>query len=106
MSIREVLILAFSVSLDAFAVSIAGAAGDRRFRRNAALAALFFGGFQFLMPLAGFFPARLLRELFESGYDRWIAFVLLGSVGGKMIYEALRSETGKSDSQSKPEKRF
>ena len=106
MSIREVLILAFSVSLDAFAVSIAGAAGDGRFRRNAALAALFFGGFQFLMPLAGFFPARLLRDFFSTGCDRWIAFALLGFVGGKMIYEALRGETGGSDPQSKPEKSF
>ena len=101
MSLRDVLILAFSVSLDAFAVSIAGAAGDGRFRRNAALAALFFGGFQFLMPLAGFFPAQLLREFFSSGCDRWIAFALLGFVGGKMIFEALRHETHDSGDEKR-----
>ncbi len=91
MTIWEILIIAVSVSIDAFAVSISGALceGVGNIRRKAAMAAIFFGGFQFLMPLAGYFPARLLQGII-SGCDHWIAFALLGFVGGKMIVEGLR----------------
>ena len=58
MSVWETLLLAFSVSLDAFALSVAGALTSRqKTYRNALLAAGFFGGFQFFMPLLGFLAA-------------------------------------------------
>ena len=92
MSIWEVLLIAFSVSLDAFALSVAGALTSRQKTiRNALLAAGFFGGFQFFMPLAGFLAASLLHHWVEAS-DHWIAFSLLAFVGGKMIYEGLRGE--------------
>ena len=93
MSLFAVLILAVSVSIDAFAVSVGGALGDRTGRRwrNACNAALFFGGFQVIMPLAGYFAATLLAGLVEV-LDHWLAFVLLGIVGGKMIHEGIRGE--------------
>ena len=92
MSVWEVLLIAFSVSLDAFALSVAGALTSRRKTvHNALLAAGFFGGFQFFMPLAGFLAASLLHHRVEV-CDHWIAFSLLAFVGGKMVYEGIRGE--------------
>ena len=92
MSIWEVLLVAFSVSLDAFALSVAGALTSRqKTLENALLAAGFFGGFQFFMPLAGYFAAASLHGFVEA-CDHWIAFFLLAAVGGKMIFEGVRGE--------------
>lgn len=93
MGILEVLLIAVSVSIDAFAVSVSGALCDRSGRRwrNAFWAALFFGSFQILMPVIGFFAAVLLAGVVSS-CDHWLAFGLLGLVGGKMIYEGVKPE--------------
>ena len=97
-NVVEALLIAFSVSLDAFALSVSGALSCRRDETAmcALKAAGFFGGFQFVMPLIGFFAAGLLENAVEK-YDHWIAFALLAAVGGKMIVEALRGgeESGK-----------
>ena len=67
MDLWATLLIAFSVSLDAFALSVAGALTSRQsLLRNALLAAGFFGGFQFLMPLAGFGLAALLQKHIEA----------------------------------------
>ncbi len=93
MNLWEILIIAVSVSLDALAVSVSGGlvSGKKRQWRNAFNAALFFGGFQFLMPLIGFAGAVFLREPLRA-VDHWAAFVLLGLVGGKMVWEGIRGE--------------
>ena len=93
MNFVEALLIAFSVSLDAFALSVSGALTCRRGETAmcALKAAGFFGGFQFFMPLVGFFAAALLENAVEK-YDHWIAFALLAAVGGKMVVEALRGE--------------
>jgi len=92
MSLWEILIISFGVSLDAFAVSMAGALLDREHpARHAALAALFFGGFQILMPLGGFALSVSFRET-VTAFDRYIAFTLLLFVGGKMVVDAFRNE--------------
>ena len=92
MSAWEVLLIAFSVSLDAFALSVAGALTSRqKTLKNALLAAGFFGGFQFFMPLAGFLAASLLHHWVEV-CDHWIAFALLAFVGGRMVWEGIRGE--------------
>jgi len=90
MPIVAILILSVSVAIDAFAVSVGGALCDRSGRRvrNACNAALFFGGFQIVMPVIGFFAATLLAG-FLAAVDHWIAFLLLALVGGKMIREGI-----------------
>ncbi|HOX23199.1 MAG TPA: manganese efflux pump MntP family protein, partial [Elusimicrobiales bacterium] len=57
---------------------------------------LFFGGFQGLMPLAGWFAGAALHSI-VTGVDHWVAFLLLSGVGGKMIYEALKGEQKRCD---------
>lgn len=103
MSVVEVLLIAVSVSIDALAVSIGGALCDRTGRRlrNAAWAALFFGGFQIIMPVIGFFAATMLQSVVAS-VDHWLAFVLLGLVGGKMIYEAIAEKEPEKNGDGSP----
>jgi putative Mn2+ efflux pump MntP len=93
MSFLEIFFLSLSVSVDALAVSVAGALCDRSKNRwqNALLAALFFGGFQFLMPLAGYGTATLFAS-FVKAVDHYLALLLLLYVGGNMIFEACRKK--------------
>ena len=91
MNATEILLISLGVSVDAFAVSVGGALGcPGRTLRNGMSAALFFGGFQFLMPVAGFFSSVVLTEALAA-WDHWCAFALLALVGGKMIAEGIRS---------------
>ena len=89
MKLLEILLIALGLSMDAFAVSLASGATMKRLHLpNALKMGLFFGGFQALMPVVGW-AAGLSMKNFISGWDHWIAFVLLSAVGGKMLYEAL-----------------
>ncbi len=79
--------------MDAAAVSAArGLATERVLARHVLLVALFFGGFQALMPLAGWFVGGEVGP-WVTAWDHWIAFVLLGAIGGKMLWEA-RGDAG------------
>ena len=85
----EVLILAVALSMDAFAVSIGlGSKHELKTRTLALQAAIYFGLFQALMPLIGFFGGKSVFGWVE-GYAHWIAFALLLLIGGKMIYESV-----------------
>ena len=90
MSFLELLLVAVGLSMDAFAVAVCRGLEMRRIDyRQALLIAVFFGGFQALMPVVGY----LLGAGFEhyiSAFDHWIAFALLAFIGGKMIWEAVR----------------
>lgn len=92
MSFWEILLLAIGVSMDAFAVSIGkGLTAKRVSWREALLVALWFGGFQALMPVTGYFLGVSFADLVER-IDHWIAFGLLLLIGGNMIREALQKE--------------
>ena len=81
-------VLALGLSMDAFAVSISNSMCFSGLRRNeAALTSLSFGVFQGLMPVAGYFAGRAFADV-VSAFDHWIAFILLGFIGGKMLWEA------------------
>ncbi len=84
----EVLLLAFALSMDAFAVSIGIGVKNQYFDKFLALkVGLFFGSFQGVMPLFGYLSNMGLGSAIES-IDHWIAFILLGVLGGKMLYES------------------
>ena len=93
MNFIELIIIAIGVSMDAFAVSICKGLSIRKVRlANAMTVGLWFGGFQALMPLIGYYLGVSFSEL-VSNVDHWIAFVLLGIIGGKMIKESFEKET-------------
>ncbi|RYY73331.1 MAG: manganese efflux pump [Gammaproteobacteria bacterium] len=90
----EVIFLALALSMDAFAVSIGiGAKQKNNAKRLALMSACYFGVFQALMPLLGYFVGKSLLAWVAS-YAPWIAFFLLLGIGAKMIYEALHDNDG------------
>ncbi|MBM4024277.1 MAG: manganese efflux pump [Planctomycetes bacterium] len=92
MEILTILFIAVGLAMDAFAVSVVTGSLYKDCKRCHALRmALFFGGFQALMPIVGYLAGLGLME-YISAYDHWIAFGLLLFVGGKMIYESFRIE--------------
>lgn len=88
MGLAELLIIAVGLSMDAFAVSICKGLSVRTIRfRHVGVTALWFGGFQALMPVLGFFLGVSFAD-FVGTVDHWIAFVLLSVIGGNMIKES------------------
>ncbi len=90
MGITELLLLSLGLAMDAFSVSVCKGLSMKKIdHKGAAVTALFFGVFQGLMPLIGYFLGSRF-EKFISTYSHWIAFILLGFIGGKMIYEVIK----------------
>ncbi len=97
MDTLTLLLIAFGLSMDAFAVSISNGMTIRQQRTNHAIRiGLFFGFFQALMPLLGWSAGLSLRDLI-SGVDHWIAFGLLSLIGCKMIYESMKMDGQKKE---------
>lgn len=97
MSISELLLIAVGLSMDAFAVSICkGLATKKVGVKHMLIVGLWFGGFQALMPLIGYFLGSTFEE-YITRFDHWVAFVLLAIIGGNMIREALSGEEEKAN---------
>lgn len=85
----SIILISFGLAMDAFAVSITNGITIQCLKlRHALRIAIFFGGFQALMPVLGWLAGIGLKQYVES-YDHWIAFGLLFFIGIKMIYEAI-----------------
>ena len=104
MSVIDILLLGVGLSMDAFAVAICkGLAMKKVNKKQCFIIALFFGGFQALMPTLGW----LLGNTFASKISRfsgWIAFILLLYIGGKMVIDAIKEwkEIDKVDEYDPP----
>ena len=86
----ELFFIAVGLSMDAFAVSICkGLAMRKADVKSMGLVGLWFGGFQALMPLAGYIVGVQFSEAIQA-FDHWLAFLLLAAIGGNMIKEALK----------------
>ena len=97
MSLIELFLIAVGLSMDAFAVSICKGLSVRKAEpRHSLIVGAYFGGFQALMPAIGYVLGRQFESLITS-VDHWIAFVLLGIIGGNMIREALKGEQEELD---------
>ena len=91
MGFLELFLLAIGVSMDAFAVSICkGLAMKKADASGMVTVGAWFGGFQALMPLIGFFLGTLFADAIVA-IDHWVAFVLLAIIGGNMLKEAFAS---------------
>lgn len=93
-----ILLTAVGLSMDAFAVSLTiGLDVDKDKQKKAALmSGVYFGGFQALMPVIGYFLGVKFTKYIES-VDHWIAFVLLAVIGVNMIREALSGDNDKEE---------
>ena len=90
MSFFSIFMTGIGLSMDAFAVSLAkGICLKEDEFKYSFRVALFFGGFQALMPLLGWWFGRYF-EGYITSFSHWIAFVLLSIIGGKMLIEAIK----------------
>ena len=97
MSFIELLLIAVSMSMDAFAVSICKGLSVRRVTPKQCLAVGgWFGGFQGVMPALGFVLTSLFASLITS-VSHWIAFALLIFIGGNMIRESFDKDEEEVD---------
>lgn len=98
----ELLLMGVGLAMDAFAVSVCKGLAMRKVnKKQAVIIALFFGGFQALMPFIGW-ALGIQFESYITSIDHWIAFVLLGFIGGKMIVEAVKPEEDEEIEQMDP----
>jgi putative Mn2+ efflux pump MntP len=95
MDLFPILMLAVGLAADAFAVSVAeGVAIHKVTRSHVLRVSIYFGAFQALMPIIGWLAGSSLADLIQP-VDHWVAFGLLGFLGGKMIADSLTGfETG------------
>lgn len=92
MGLVEMILLALGLSMDAFAVSICkGLTMQKAGLRTGVICGSWFGGFQALMPLIGFFLGSLFAAAIEA-FDHWVAFGLLAIIGVNMLREAFGGE--------------
>lgn len=96
-----VFLIALGLSMDAFAVSLCCGSGVKGRKFDLAIKiGLFFGLFQAIMPLIGYYFGFFIKDYFDK-VDHWIAFGLLAGIGGKMIYESMKDEGCKTFDTSK-----
>lgn len=97
MTFFELLLIAIGLSMDAFSVSICKGLTTKRFSwRMALVCGLWFGFFQALMPIIGYYLGAQFQEMIEA-YDHWIAFGLLFLIGANMIREAVWGKEEEQD---------
>lgn len=91
----EIILISFGVAMDSFAIAICKGLSMRKMNyKKAAIIALYFGAFQALMPVIGYF----LGDTFDhevTSIDHWIIFILLSLIGGNMVEEAFSKEKEK-----------
>lgn len=97
MGFFSIFMTGIGLSMDAFAVSLAkGICLKDDELKYSLRVSLFFGGFQALMPLLGWWVGRYFESYIKS-FDHWIAFILLSIIGGKMLIEAIKGLKSSED---------
>lgn len=92
MDIFTIIIIGIGLAMDAFSVSVTDGIILKKPRLSSAVKiALFFGGFQFLMPVLGYLLGSAFAR-YITAFDHWLAFCLLGFIGAKMIWEAFHED--------------
>ena len=97
MELLSIVLIAISLAMDAFAVALTNGISVSKFqKKDAVRQGLFFGTFQFLMPIIGWVLGTSVKDYIES-IDHWIAFGLLAVIGLNMIIESIKGESDNED---------
>lgn len=92
MGLVDMLLMGVGLSMDAFAVSVCKGLQARKVNwRRAFVTAFFFGAFQAIMPLLGWLLGSTVQSYIEP-VSGWVAFGLLGAIGGKMVWDAVHDD--------------
>ncbi len=91
MNLFLVFAIALALAMDAFAVSVGISSSlETITKRQTLRLASYFGFFQFMMPIVGWYAAQNILVRYIEPFDHWVAFSLLVIIGGKMIYESFK----------------
>ncbi|MBQ9318007.1 MAG: manganese efflux pump [Bacilli bacterium] len=97
MKLIEIMVVSFGLAMDAFAVSVCKGLSMKKINlKKSLIIALYFGIFQALMPIIGYFLGITFSNIVKS-IDHWIAFILLGIIGFNMIRESFDDEVEKKN---------
>jgi putative Mn2+ efflux pump MntP len=100
MGLLEIIFIAVALSMDAFAVSITLGLSVKKLKlKQILIPGIYFGFFQALMPLIGYFTGINFANKIQN-IDHWVAFALLGIIGGKMIKESFSKKEQKVNKNS------
>jgi len=100
MKLFEIILIAIGLSMDAFAVSITlGLSVEKPKAKEIITPGVFFGFFQALMPIIGYFAGTYFAAKIQE-FDHWVAFLLLGIIGGNMIKESLSKKEEEANENS------
>ena len=100
MNIFELFLIAIGLSMDAFAVAICNGLTLKKVTiKNSLIIGLYFGIFQALMPLIGYIVGSQFSDMIVN-IDHWIAFILLGIIGGKMIMDSLEKDCSENEEET------
>lgn len=100
MRFYEIIIIALGLSMDAFAAALCRGLTAKKIKfKHAVITGLFFGVFQGLMPVIGFYLGFLFSDLI-SAVDHWLAFVILVIIGAKMIFDSFKKEGEKENEEA------
>ena len=101
MGIIGLILLSAGLAMDAFSVAVCKGLSMKKLSiRNGLIIASFFGVFQGAMPLIGYFLGSRFFGYINS-VSHWVAFILLGVIGGKMIWEAFHDEESEAEAEYK-----
>lgn len=93
MNFFVLILIALSLAMDAFAVSVSNGIAIKDLKpKHGIKTGLYFGFFQFAMPLIGWALGTSFSNAISS-VDHWVAFILLGAIGGKMIWDACHDDS-------------
>ncbi|MEE0708752.1 MAG: manganese efflux pump MntP family protein [Gemmiger sp.] len=100
MTLFDLILIAISLSMDAFAVSICKGLSVRKVSfRHALICGVWFGGFQGLMPALGYFLGDRFSTLLTR-FGPWVAFILLAIIGANMVKESFGEDESLDDDYS------
>jgi putative Mn2+ efflux pump MntP len=94
MTFFEIFLIALGLSMDCFAVSVTFGVSRKYMVKDLTRMAVFFGFFQGMMTLAGWWVGDSLKQIIET-VDHWVAFAILALIGIRMIIESLKKEKEK-----------
>ncbi|MDR1614300.1 MAG: manganese efflux pump MntP family protein [Campylobacteraceae bacterium] len=102
MGLLEIILIAVGLAMDAFAASaVLGLSVKKPNLKEIIIPSAYFGFFQTFMPIIGYFAGIYFANKIEES-DHWIAFILLGFIGGKMVIDSLSKEKKEEKTDQNP----
>jgi putative Mn2+ efflux pump MntP len=91
MNFAEIILIAVAVAMDCFAIAVCLGLRHNASKKNMVIVGLYFGLFQTVMPLIGYYAATVFADSIIE-YDHWVAFILLTFLGARMIYQSFKKQ--------------